>query len=58
MQSALANLTGLANVADCCDIVERFVEVASEFLQDVQSKANLSNVKWPPTSFDPDSAAR
>ena len=58
LQDRLAVFNGLGNGVNYCDIAERFVDIASDFLEDVQKHTKLSPVKWGPTSFNPEQAAR
>jgi hypothetical protein len=58
LREGLAVIIGLGKGAAYCDIAEAFVDVASGFLVDVQSRTKLSRVKRDPTSFDPNHAAR
>jgi hypothetical protein len=54
----LANFIGLEKDADYCDIAERFVDIASDFLAKLESRTKLSKVKWDAVSFDPSDFAR
>jgi hypothetical protein len=58
LQEGLAAFIGLGKDAAYCDIAERFVDIASGFIAEVQSRTNVSAVKWGPTSFNPNDAAR
>jgi hypothetical protein len=58
LQEELAASIGLGKDADYCDIVERFVDISSRFLADVQSRTKVSPVKWGHVSLDPDTFAR
>lgn len=58
LREGLANFLGIGNDADCCDIAEQFVDIASEFLAQVESRTNLSQVKWSAVSLNPNDFAR
>ena len=58
LKDGLANSIGLDKNADYCDIVERFVDIASDFLADVQNRTELSPVRWGPVSLNPDAFSR
>lgn len=58
LQEGLATFIGLEKHADYCDIIERFVEIASDFLVNVQSRTKLSKVKWGKVSLNPNDFAR
>ncbi len=51
LQNALAAFIGLETDAAYCDIAERFVGIASRFLEDVPSRTKLSPVKWGPITW-------
>ncbi len=57
LQEGLAVCVGFGSDAAYCDIAERFVDIAGDFLADVQSRTKVSPVKFCPTSFNPDIAA-
>lgn len=58
VQEHLAAFIGLGKDATYCDIAERFVDIASSFLADVQRRAKLSPVKRGPVSLHPSDFAR
>ena len=58
LQEGLAAFIGLGKDAAYCDIAERFVDIASGFLADVQRRAKVSPVKWGPVSLKPSDFAR
>jgi hypothetical protein len=58
LQEKLAVSIGLGKDADYCDIVERFVDIASGFLADMQNRTKLSPVRWDPVSLNPDTFSR
>jgi hypothetical protein len=58
LKEGLAAFIGLGRDSDYCDIVERFVDIASGFLADVQSRTKLSPVRWDPVSLNPDTFSR
>lgn len=49
----LGTFVGLGKDAAFCDIAERFVDKASDYLQAVKRKVTLSSIKWPPLSLNP-----
>jgi hypothetical protein len=58
LQERFANFIGLGNDADYCDIADRFVDIASDFLAIVKSQTTLSRVEWGAVSFNPNDFAR
>jgi hypothetical protein len=58
LQKGLAAFIRLREDANYCDIVERFVEIASGFLADAQNRTRVSPVRWDPASLNPDTFAR
>lgn len=53
-RNGLAKFIGLdEEKADYCDIAESFVDIANEFLAEVQSCTKLSKVKWGRVSLKP-----
>jgi hypothetical protein len=58
LQEGLAASIGLGKDTDYCDILERFVGIASGFLADAQSRTRVSPVRWGPVSLDPDTFSR
>lgn len=57
LREGLAKFIGLYGNADYCDIADKFIEIAADFLKEVESQANLSKFNWV-VSIDPDDAAR
>jgi len=53
LRKILANFIGLGDEAGYCDIAERFVDIASEYLAEVRNCTTLSNVKWGRVSLKP-----
>jgi len=51
VQAGLKALVGLGNDSSYCDIAERFIHIASDFLVDLQRRVNVSPVKWKPVSL-------
>ncbi len=58
LQEGLAAFVGLGKDAAYCDTAERFVDIAGNFLADVQNRTNVSRVKWGPVSLKPKDFAR
>jgi hypothetical protein len=58
LQEGFANFLGLGNDADYCDIADRFVDLASDFLAIVKSQTTLCEVKWGAVSLNPNDFAR
>lgn len=58
LKDGLATSIGLGKDAEYCDIVERFVDIASGFLANVQNRTKLSPVEWGHVSMDPDTFSR
>jgi hypothetical protein len=58
LRKALATFISLDEYADFCDITDRFVEIVSCFLVDVQTRTTLSSVKWGPMSLKPSDMLR
>ena len=58
LREAFAALVSLGKDAGYCDIAERFVDIASDFLVNAQSRTKLSRVKWGAASLKPSDAAR
>jgi len=58
VREGLADLIGLEKGADYCDIAERFVDIASDFVAEVKSPTKLSKVEWGAVSLKPDKFAR
>jgi len=53
LRGGLAVLIGLEAGADYCEIAERFVDIASDFISDVQKHVELSPIRWGPIPFRP-----
>lgn len=53
LREGLAAFIGLEKDAGYCDIAERFVNIAKDFLVTVQSRTKLSRVKRSPVSLNP-----
>ena len=53
LREGLAELIGLGKDTGYCDIAVRFVDIASDFLGNVQSRTRVSQVKWGPVSLKP-----
>ncbi len=51
LQEGLAAFVGLGKDATYCDTAERFVDIAGNFLADVQNRTNVCRVKWGPVSL-------
>ena len=58
LREGFAAFIGLEKGTTYCDIVDRFVDIASDFLANVQSRTKLSRVKWGAASFKPSDFAR
>lgn len=58
LRQGLAEFINLGKNADCCDIAARFVDIASDFLANVQSRTRVSRVLWSPVSTNPNDFAR
>ena len=58
LQERFADFIGLGNDVDYCDIADRFVDIASDFLAIVKSQTELSKVKWGAVSLNPNDFAR
>ena len=58
LQKGLADFVKLGKDADYCDIAEKFVDIASDFLADVRKRAKVSPVKLGRVSLGPRSFAR
>jgi hypothetical protein len=52
LQQALAGFVGLDKYAAYCEIAERFVDIASAFLQEVRSRTKVSPVEWGPLTWN------
>ena len=58
LREKLAVLIGLEAGADYCEIADRFVDVASEFVSGVQKHVKLSPIRRGPISLNPSDFAR
>jgi hypothetical protein len=58
LRKGFADFFGLGKDADYCDIAERFVDIAGDFLAEVKSRTKLSKVKWGAVSLNPNDFAR
>jgi hypothetical protein len=57
LRKGFADFIGLGKDADYCDIAERFVDIASDFLAKLKSRTKLSKVKWSAVSLNPNDFA-
>ena len=53
LREGLSAFLGLGKDSTYCDIAERFVDIANDFLGTVQNRTKLSRVKRSPVSFNP-----
>lgn len=51
VRKGLAVFIRLDSEADYCDIVEKFIDIVSRFLEDVRKQNALARVNWPPVSL-------
>jgi hypothetical protein len=58
LREGLAELIGLGKDTGYCDITTRFVDIASDFLANVQSRTRISRVQPGRVSFNPKDFAR
>jgi hypothetical protein len=58
LRKGFADFIGLKEDANYCDIANQFLEVASNFLVEVESQAKLSKVNWGAASLNPNDFAR
>ena len=58
LRKGFADFIGLEEDADYCDIANQFVEIASNFLVEVESQTKLSKVNWGTASLSPNDFAR
>jgi len=58
LREAFAASIGLGKDTPYCDIAERFVDIARDFLVNLQSRTRLSRVKWGGVSLKPSDFAR
>jgi hypothetical protein len=58
LREGFATFIGLGKGTTYCDIVDRYVDIASHFLVNVQNRTRLSRVKWGPVSCKPSDFAR
>lgn len=58
LREGFACFIGLGKDTGYCDIAARFVDIASDFLANVQSRTRVSQVQWGPVSLNPDDFAR
>lgn len=54
LRRELADFVGIREGADFCDLAERFVDIASEFLADVKRQGKLSKIAWRRAPMNPD----
>ena len=57
LRKGLADFIGLEKNTGYCDIADKFVDITSDFLVEVQSRSKLSHVKWGPVSLHPNDFA-
>jgi len=58
LRRGLAGFIGLGKDAGYCDIAERFVDIASDFVAEVKRRTTLSKVEWGAVSLNPNDFAR
>ena len=58
LRKGFASFIGLKEDADWCEITKQFVEIASNFLAEIETQTKLSKVNWGAISFDPKDALR
>jgi len=58
LREGLAEFIGLGKDTGYCDIAARLVDIASDFLANVQSRTRVSRVHWGPVSLHPKDFAR
>lgn len=58
LRKGFADFIGLKEDTDYCDIANQFVEIASNFLAEVESQTKLSKVNWGAVSLNPNDFAR
>jgi hypothetical protein len=58
LRKGFASFIGLKEAADWCEITKQFVEIASNFLAEIETQTKLSKVNWGAISFDPKDALR
>jgi len=58
LRKGFADLIGLGKDAGYCDIAERFVDIANDFVEEVKNRIKLSKVEWGTVSLNPKDFAR
>lgn len=58
LRGGLAGFIGLGKDAGYCDIAERFVDIASDFVAEVKRRTTLSKVEWGAVSLNPSDFGR
>lgn len=58
LRKGLAVLIGLDEDADYCKIVKQFIEIASDFLAEIENQTKLGKIKLGPVSLNPNDFER